>query len=367
MEINESRYDTREDEIDLLDLFNTFWNGRKTIIRFVIIFGSIGFLIAIFSPKEYQASTIVVPQTSNNKLGGSLGGLAAIAGINLGGGDSEGVPPSLYPKIVQSIPFQKALLEVPLKFSDLEKKITYKNYYTDYIKNSFSYKIKEYSIGLPRKLIGLFSGKKEALLQISETQDSIYVVSKEEKELFDLLQSQLIVNVNDKEGFIQISFSMPEALPAAQMTKKSQDLLQKAITKFKIQKVQEQYNFIEDRYNEVKKEFIKKQSILANFRDKNQGLILSRSQSYLEQLQSDYNLVYGVYSELAKQLEAQKIKLKENTPVFTILEPVSVPVMKSKPKRALILIVWIILGVVVGIGVIFFKEWIVKFRKKRLE
>ncbi|MEQ3499754.1 Wzz/FepE/Etk N-terminal domain-containing protein [Tenacibaculum sp. SSH1-16] len=351
-----------QEEIDLLEIFKTIWKGRKTIVKLFIAFVIIGLFIAIFSAKEYTATTIVLPQTSDNKVGGNLGGLAAMAGINLGGGDSEGIPPSLYPKVVQSIPFQKELLEVPLKFSNLEKEVTYKEYYTSYQKFNLLSVIKEYTIGLPGKIINLF--KEGKIVQTEKTQDSIYIISEEENELFDLLQSQLVINVNSKEDFVQISFSMPEAIPAAQMTKKSQELLQKAITEFKIQKAQEQYKFIEERYNEVKKDFISKQSILANFRDKNQGLILSRSQSRLEQLQSDYNLAYGVYSELAKQLETQKIKLKENTPVFTVIEPVSVPVEKSKPRRVLILIICGVLGGGVGVSIVFLREWTKKFRKE---
>lgn len=354
----------RDGEIDLMVLFQLVWNERKIIIKSVIVCGLLGLFIAIFSAKEYTASTILVPQTSSNKVGSNLGGLVAMTGINLGGVDSEGIPPSLYPKVLQSTPFQKELLDVSLNFSDLEKEVTYKEYYTNYRKFNLLLTIKEYTIGLPRKIIGLFKGEEASLLEESKAKDSIYRISKEDKKIFDLIQSQLVINVNTKEGFVQISFSMPEALPAAQMTKKAKDLLQNAITEFKIQKTQEQYRFIEERYNEVKKEFIKKQSILASFRDKNQGLVLSRSQSRLERLQSDYNLTYGVYSELAKQLETQKIKLKEDTPIFTVIEPVSVPVIKSKPRRGLILIIWLVLGVFLGVGIVFFREWIIEFKEK---
>ncbi|CEN51884.1 hypothetical protein CCAN11_2370010 [Capnocytophaga canimorsus] len=51
--------------------------------------------MAILSPKEYTATTIIVPQTSgSSKLGGSLGGLAALAGVNLGKSSTEDIPPT---------------------------------------------------------------------------------------------------------------------------------------------------------------------------------------------------------------------------------------------------------------------------------
>jgi LPS O-antigen subunit length determinant protein (WzzB/FepE family) len=349
--------DNSGDEIDLSELFKAILGSKKMIIRFITIFGLIGLFIAVFSEKEYTASTTLVPQTTGNKVGGNLGGLAAMAGINLGGGENtENIPPSLYPEIVQSFLFQKELLKVPLKFSHVEKKITYKEYYEKYKKGNVLSFIKDYTVGLPGKLFSLLG--KKTIVETEIRKDSIYRVSLEENSLFKQLQTQLTLDINSKDGFIKIAFSMPEALPSAQMTKKVQELLQEAITRFKTQKTKDEFKFIEERYNELKKDFGNKQAVLASFRDRNQGLITSRSQSRLESLQSDSNLAYSVYSELAKQLENQKIKLKENTPIFTVIEPVSVPVVKSKPKRLLILVVWLFLGFFLGIGFVFGKKWI---------
>ncbi|MCG8883428.1 capsule biosynthesis protein [Tenacibaculum finnmarkense] len=353
---------THNNDIDLLRILKILKKGKKIIIRFTIIFGLIGLFIAVFSAKQYTASTTLVPQTSSSNPGSALGGLAAMAGINLGsGGSTESISPNLYPKITESILFKKELLNVPLKFSHLEKEVTYQEYYLKHQKTNVLSFIKEYTIGLPGKLIGLFKSKEVFVDEV--TKDNIYRVSLDEISFFKNIANQLALDINGKEGYVKISFSMPEALPAAQMTEKVKDLLQKSITDFKVKKTKQEYVFIEERYNELKKDFEKKQVTLANFRDRNQGLITSRSKSRLESLQSDYNLAYTIYSELAKQLESQKIKLKENTPVFTIIEPVSVPVIKSKPKRAMIFIIWLFLGIVTGVGVVFGKDWIKTLKK----
>ena len=57
--------------------------------------------------------------------------------------------------------------------------------------------------------------------------------------------------------------------------------------------------------------------------------------------------------QLAKQLEAQYIQVTEDTPVFTVLKPVTVPIEKSKPKRFSILFMWMIAGVFIGTLVVF--------------
>ncbi|WP_407264189.1 Wzz/FepE/Etk N-terminal domain-containing protein [Tenacibaculum maritimum] len=352
-----------ESEIDLLELYKIIRRGKKTVIRFIVCFGLVGLFVAVFSEKEYIASTIVVPQSASNKVGGNLGGLAAIAGINLGGANTaSNISPNLYPKIVRSVPFQKEVLNTFLKFSNKDEEITYKDYYQKYKGIGVLSFIKEYTIGLPSKLSSLF--KKEGVIDPKSIKDTIYRVSIEENDLSKQLEEQLSLVVNSKDGFIEISFSMPEALPAAQMAKKVQELLQKAIIDFKTEKVQDEFNFIKERYNELKNNFEVKQTVLANFRDRNRNLMTSRSQSHLERLQSEYNLAYSVYSEVAKQLEMQRIKLKENTPVFTVIQPVSVPVMKSKPRRIIILAVWLLLGGCLGVGSVFGREWINDFKMR---
>lgn len=356
---------TKEDEIDLIELLQNVWNGRKTVLKFVIVFSLIGLFIAVFSPKEFTAKTIVVPQTGEGKTVGKLGGLAAMAGVNIGGGNnSSEIPPTLYPKVVESVPFLKELLKVSLKFEDLDKEITYQEYYKNHQKFNLLNAFKKYTVGLPGVILSAVRSEREEVKNLEDKSDEVYRITKEEYQLFKQIGDQLEVGANDKEGFVSLSFSMPEAEPAARMTLKAQQLLQHFITKFKVGKAEEELIFIEDRYKEAKKEFNRKQYVLVNFKDKNHGMSTSRSQARLQRLQSDYNLAYGVYSELAKKLEGQRIEVKKNTPVFTVIEPVSVPVERSKPKRVMILAVWLFLGLFLGFGVVLGRGWIKDFKKE---
>ena len=88
------------------------------------------------------------------------------------------------------------------------------------------------------------------------------------------------------------------------------------------------------------------------------------AQTQMERLQSEFTMASSVYTELAKQMETQKIQVKEDTPVFTIIEPVAVPLDKSKPKRPMILIIWTFLGGIVGVGMVFGKEFLGSVRKQ---
>ncbi|MDQ2179827.1 Wzz/FepE/Etk N-terminal domain-containing protein [Marinifilum sp. D714] len=355
-----------DDEIDLIQLAKTLWEGRKTVIKTTIIFMVIGLFVAIFSEKEYTASCTMVPQSAEggSKLGGSLGGLAAMAGINLGSiGGGASIPPTLYPKIVNSIPFQKELMKTPLTIEGQDTPVTFADYYLEIKKPRLFDYIKKYTIGLPGLILKAIRGDRSNA-RLASFEDGILSINQEEKQLIDILSSQLTLEVNDKDGYVSIFANMPEAKAAAELTLKAQVLLQEAITKFKIKKAKDQLNFVEERYAEKEKEAKAAQERLAQFRDRNKFVSTATAQTEQERLTAEYNLVYGVYSELAKQLATQKIQVKENTPVFTVIEPVSVPIQKSKPKRAMILIIWTFLGGIVGVGMVFGREFLSSIKEQ---
>jgi uncharacterized protein involved in exopolysaccharide biosynthesis len=342
--------ENQEDSIDIIALLQSIWTGKKLILKTVLVFMILGLFIAVFSQNEYTASTTIVPQSSSEKPGGSLGGIAALAGINLGSvGQQSSISPTLYPQILTNISFQKELLETLITIEGQDNKITYKEYYTNVYSPSVLSSIKKYTIGLPGVLIGLLKSD-EISKEESKNNDSLPQITEDDKKLIELLLEQLSMEVNDKDGYIGLSTTMPEARAAAELTQKAQELLEQYVIDFKIEKSSSELDFIKNRYQEKEQEFQKIQQKLAVYTDRNQNVNSARAKMELMLLQSEYDLAYGVYSELAKQLETQELKVKEDTPIFTILQPVFVPLEKTGPKRSLILIIYTFLGFVLSIG-----------------
>lgn len=351
----------KEDEIDLLALVKKIWDKRLKIIKYFVVFLFIGIFIAIFSPKQYTATTTFIPQ--NAEKGSGLSGLASLAGINLGNAPSENISVALYPNLMKSIPFQKEMIQTKIQTEKQTAPLAYWEYYEKYPQKNILGTIQKYTIGLPSVILQSFRGEKVEKTSSANTTDSnLYQITEKEKDFFNQLGEQLKTTVNEKQNYITISFSAEEPLIAAQMTQKAQELLQRTITEFKIKKATEKLDFIQDRYNEAEKDFKEKQLRLASFQDANRGLITSLPQTRQAQLQSEFNIAYNVYSELAKQLENQKIQVKEDTPVFTIIEPVMIPLEKSKPKRGMIIGIWGILGIVLGVASIFVKDFLDHFK-----
>ena len=356
----------KDDEIDLLALLLKIWNGKKTILKYFIIFLLIGIFIAIFSKKEYTATSLVLAQ-ENSSSGGGLSGLASLAGINLGSSSGELISPKLYTSIATSIPFQRKMTQVSIQTSKDSTPITYKEYCHKYQKTNILDIVKRYTIGLPGVIIGAFSSKDEivsAPIETTENSLEVYNITPEERDLFSLLNSQFQITNNEKDNTISFSFSMGDPVAAAQMLSQAKKTLQETIIEFKTRKAKSQLEFIERQYEEAEKNFKEKQMRLAAFQDSNRGLITAVPMTRQTQLQAEYSLANNVYIELAKQLENQKIKLQEDTPAFIDIEPVSIPLEKSKPKRGMIIAIWGFLGVVVGIGIIFGRDFIKSIKNK---
>ncbi|AUI85119.1 LPS O-antigen length regulator [Vibrio azureus] len=83
-----------DDEIDLRELFKALWKGKWIILITTAIFAIGSVLYALSLPNIYKADALLAPAESSNggglsQMAGQLGGLAAMAGINLGGGESS--------------------------------------------------------------------------------------------------------------------------------------------------------------------------------------------------------------------------------------------------------------------------------------
>ncbi len=351
-----------EDEIDLIQLTKTLWKSRRKVIKITIIFMVLGVLVALLTPPEYSVTTVMVPQVGGKSKLGGLSSLAAMAGVNLNVSGGSELSPAVYPEIVKSIPFKVALMQTKLNFQGIDHPVTYYDYYTQYAKSGILGSIKKYTIGLPWTI-------KKALFnktQKAEGTDTTKLISltKMQEKLAKLLNTTVYVNVDNKTGNVSLTAIMPQALAAAQLGQRAQELLQQFIISFKIKKTKAQLDFIRGRYLYRKKAFEEAQDRQARFLDMNKNISTAVARAQEERLQSEYQLAYGVYSNLAQQLEQAKIQVKQETPVFSIIQPITVPNERFKPKRTQILIIWTFIGLIIGIGWVFGKEYFDKVKEE---
>ena len=119
---NSAQTQVADDEIDLLELFKALWRGKWWILLTTMIGGGIAVAVAIWLPNVYRAEALLAPSAEQQggglgALAGQFGGLASLAGINLGSGGTDKTGIAI--EVAKSRQFvtefvRKHQLEVPL-------------------------------------------------------------------------------------------------------------------------------------------------------------------------------------------------------------------------------------------------------------
>jgi len=79
-----------DDEISLRELWGILWRGKWIVIALTAVFAVGSVAYALLAQEWYRAEVLLAPAEaqSTSGLGGQLGGLAALAGVTVGDGDS---------------------------------------------------------------------------------------------------------------------------------------------------------------------------------------------------------------------------------------------------------------------------------------
>ena len=356
-----------EEGIDIMALVRQLWDGRKTIIIITCVFIALGLVAALTMKRTYTVNSLMVPQM-NSKNNSQLSSLAALAGVDMGMDlSAKDLSPLVYPQIVSSVPFRRELLYEPLHWAKADSAVSTYTYYTEILKPSFFSKVKKYTIGLPFTILGALRKEKPDIMLPSS--DSAYdspkpiILTNKEVKLMGLIGRSVNLTVDKKEGTLALTVIGSEPLQTAELALKAQNLLQTEITRFRTEKAQRDLDYIQERYNESKKEAESLQASLAAVRDRSQGMIGSRADLQRERLQARYNVANAVYIDMAKQLEQAKLQVKRDTPVLAVVQPVTVP-DKPSNSRAKKLVVWTFLGFVLACGWVLGKGYWPKLKEQ---
>lgn len=102
----------------------------------------------------------------------------------------------------------------------------------------------------------------------------------------------------------------------------------------------------------------KKQKGLIEFQEKYKSQNSIQLETEKKILTNDYELFFGLYSDIVKQRERARIQVKEDMPVLTVIEPVVEPTVPSKPHRALIIVASAMIGLFLGCGTVLIQPFL---------
>ena len=349
-----------EDSIDLVELLGKLWKNRKTIVLSTSVAIFLGLMVAIFSPVKYTAYTVFVPQASEDQPSGGISSLASLAGIRLGSlSQGQEINPMLYPNIAYNVPFKLNLLEQTIVNQNGEAALV-----SAHLLNNKGFNLvgtlKKYTIGWVRSL---FSKPPQAYDTGSDAQ-TLISLSEEEFKLLQLLENKYTVTINEKDGNVLIEVVDKDPVLAAGFVERVTSNLQAEIIQKRLEKVKTTLEFTEKQYTEKREEFEQLQDELARFKDRNKNINNSLFQNELDRLQAQYSIALNVVTELATQVEGAKLQVNKDTPIFTVIEPVTVPTEKSEPKRLITLIIWTFLGLVLSAGWVLVKDTVFQIKEE---
>ena len=374
-----------EDQIHLSDLFFSIWDHKKTIAVITSVFIIYGVLLSLSATEQFTSSTTMMPNVEQRtqlpsglqQFSGLLGGAGMQQGIS---GDEINI--MLYPDIIYSTPAMYNLIYEEIDAPNIEGKVTVKDYMLEHQTTSTLAKVTgtflKYTVHLPVTILSglqdliswVFSGKtvdeqefeearQEAATGTSElpgVEDTRFRLTYDEWNFMSGMEDRIKTNHVTDTGLFSIEVQMPDPEVSAQVAESIIEYLTEYIIEYRTERLVRNLNFIEERYDEIEEEFLEAQKALAEFRDRNINIATARARSEEQRLESEYSLKFDLYTGIAQQKEDAKFQLMQETPVFKVLEPVSVPTTRSSPQRALMVILYTGLGFVFSLIYIYVKN-----------
>lgn len=332
-------------EIHLIDIITFLRKYFHIFLISGIAFGIFGVLISYSLSKTYIAKTILLPEYSSGK--------ASFFSMAMGGNSGDGIgnlTPDLYPNVLESSAFGEFLLKEPVTAADGVQFASLKDYLQRKTSVSFLSKVRStlsFSKATPS----------ETPTKLKIINDEVINYSSAELALINTAKSLISTSIEQKNGLISISSELEDPVVASILVEAAKRYLVDYVEDFRTGKLKIQLDFLNSQVGQSRKRQQNAEYALQSYRDHNRNAFSNVARIEEQRLQSDYTLAQSIYGDLIVKLEQTKIRLKEERPVFKVLEGTKVPLGNSKPRRLIIGIIFSFLGAIMALFyILFFKE-----------
>ncbi|MBO4498699.1 MAG: chain-length determining protein [Bacteroidaceae bacterium] len=334
--------DKKNNDIDIVGLMMLLWGKRRRIIINCFFAGILAIVIAFSIPKEYTSKVVMAPEFTSglSKIGGNIGSLASMAGIDLASaGGEDALYPELYPQIVESTVFLTEIMSLNVVSKDNDINTTLYNYLKSEQKKAWW----EYIIGLPGMLISKLRSKQDdgAAPQAGANERFL---TRRQQILLNSLSKRIKVDVDKGTNVITLLVTMQDARIASDVVQAVSDNLQNHISNYRTAKARKDLEYTEMVYSETRDSYFAAQKAYAEYFDQHQSVARMQYQIEIDRLENERNLAYDIYNQVANQLELARLKVQEKTPVCYVMQPSVVPFKASKPKKMMMGLLYVFLA-----------------------
>ena len=159
---------------------------------------------------------------------------------------------------------------------------------------------------------------------------------------------------------------MQDPLVAAMLADTVVTRLQEYVTDYRTNKARQDLEYAEKLNAEAKDEYYKAQQKLADYTDRNQGIATQSARIARDRLDNEAQLAFSLYNTTSQHVQKAKAKVQETTPVYAVVNPATVPIRPSAPRKVMILIGWVFLAFVASASwILFIKPALASTKERR--
>ena len=360
---NNQPYYEDEQEIDIMELISKLWKKRSMIIKWCIVGAVIGLVAGFSIPKTYTAGVTLVPEVQQRTSSG-VSSIASMMGVNLNN-SVDAINAEMFPDVVHSTTFIYELFDLPVTFERKDSVITVPlvEYMKEYQKSSWWSAVIKFPFKVLRWCIDLVTPDEEEEDNVSGPLDPSNLPRKE-RGVVKYFAENIIVNVDKKTLKVNMSLQMQDPLVVATVMNAVTENLKNYMSDYRTSKSRQDVQNLEVICEQRKADYYKAQQEYAKYIDANKNVILQSANAERERLQQEMNLAYQVYSQVATNLEGSRIQAEQAKPVFVIIENVKVPLQRSAPSKAKMLVIFTFLaGCCAAAWVLFGEEYWQKLKE----
>lgn len=376
MNNNQDNVKDLDNEIDLKMLVAQLWQGRAIVLSAVVAGGAIALAISLSIRPVYTASaSILPPQQQASGLSAALGSLGAMAGVAAGGALKN--PNDLYVAMMKSQTVSDRLIaQFDLKARYEEEKLSLARKALDAAVVITSAKsglievnVDDHDPQFAARLANAYVAELKRLNQNLAVTDAAKRRMFFEKQLQEVKQNLAKAEL----GLESLQKKTGLVLPEGQV-----GMVLKTVTELKAKIAAKEVEIVAMRSFATEKnpDFVRAQEMLAAMKRQLAALDDSGGEGSLsvgaKSLPQD-GLAYiravreVKYNEallelMAKQYEFARVEEGRDSSMIQVLDVATAPDQKSKPKRSLIVMSGVLLGLMLGVLTVFIRPFVAKLR-----
>ncbi len=366
-----------DDEIDLLELWNTIWSRKKFVSIFTASVVVITIVISLFISNKYLAEVTLLPVSSSSGGGlGDLAGMAALAGLDMGGAKDQtdkimvlAKSRTVKEQIVREFELDKIIVDdIPKKRDRIQYTI---EEFDELFSAEYDKKTKVITLGFkwesPELAAAVVNRYTEVLQNFLE--EKALTIEKKNRLFYE---NQLIAEKKRFRGETKSLAAFqkksklldPEVQAKGTMTLYGALMSQKMSLEMQVQGLESALSPDNPRLLAMKKQLKEINKNLSSIEGsgKETGALPSLGNAPDKMveytgLMAGVKVSQAVYETIVKLYEKAKLDEAKAEIYVEVIDPAIVPDKKVSPKRAMMAVVAMFAGLFISVFIVFFMEW----------